>query len=351
MDRNPPPANPDLGGIDAPRTPELDTLRLVPDSSGLNQAASLLQAGRLVAFPTETVYGLGADATNPQAIAALYAAKGRPQFNPLIAHVAHLDQARAEGLLNESAEKLAAHFWPGPLTLVVPRNPAGSVCDLACAGLASIGLRFPSHPIARALLEKAGRPIAAPSANRSGHVSPTTPDHVWDDLNRRIDAVVEGYASPVGVESTIIACLDDTPRLLRHGGITREMVEACLGTTLVEGIPTHRGKTDSSQPIAPGMLESHYAPSVPVRLQAETVGADEAILLFGNTRPHGMTGESISLNLSPRGDLTEAAANLYAFLRRLDSSRVSGIAVVPIPEQGLGAAINDRLQRAAAPRS
>ena len=252
VDINQTSANPDLGGI----PPYRDTVRIVPDSAGLEQAGALLRKGGLVAFPTETVYGLGADATQATAIAALYAAKGRPQFNPLISHVATLDQARAEGILNASALKLAERFWPGPLTLVVPRHPAGQVCDLACAGLASIGLRLPSHPIARYLIEKAGRPIAAPSANRSGHISPTTPDHVWDDLNTRIDAVLEGFASPVGVESTIIACLDDSPVMLRHGGITREMIADCLGYDISDSHQT----ADTTKPLAPGMLDSHYAP-------------------------------------------------------------------------------------------
>ena len=342
VDINQTSANPDLGGI----PPYRDTVRIVPDSAGLEQAGALLRKGGLVAFPTETVYGLGADATQATAIAALYAAKGRPQFNPLISHVATLDQARAEGILNASALKLAERFWPGPLTLVVPRHPAGQVCDLACAGLASIGLRLPSHPIARYLIEKAGRPIAAPSANRSGHISPTTPDHVWDDLNTRIDAVLEGFASPVGVESTIIACLDDSPVMLRHGGITREMIADCLGYDISDSHQT----ADTTKPLAPGMLDSHYAPNAKVRLGAITVSAGEAVLLFGADKPAGILEETIRLNLSPRGDLTEAAANLYAYLRRLDRHDITGIAVMPIPDNDLGAAINDRLRRAAAPR-
>ena len=342
MDTNQTSANPDLGGM----PPYRETVRIVPDSAGLERAGALLRAGALVAFPTETVYGLGADATQATAIAALYAAKGRPQFNPLIAHVATLEQAKKEGIFNATALALAERFWPGPLTLVVPRRPDGTVCDLACAGLGSIGLRLPSHPIARYLIEKAGRPIAAPSANRSGHISPTTPDHVWDDLNTRIDAVLEGYASPVGVESTIIACLDDSPVILRHGGITREMITDCLGINLADP----RTTADSTQPLAPGMLETHYAPNAIVRLEAESVGQGEAVLLFGAGQPDGMDEATPRLNLSPRGDLTEAAANLYAYLRRLDRPGMNGIAVMPIPDHDLGAAINDRLRRAAAPR-
>ncbi len=342
MDTNRTSANPDLGGI----APTRDTVRIVPDSAGLERAATLLRDGGLVAFPTETVYGLGADATQATAIAALYAAKGRPQFNPLIAHVATLDQAKAEGVFNATALKLAGQFWPGPLTLVVPRHPDGTVCDLACAGLDSIGLRLPSHPIARYLIEKVGRPVAAPSANRSGHISPTTPDHVWDDLNTRIDAVLEGYASPVGVESTIIACLDDHPVILRHGGITREMIADCLGFECAEA----GHSAGQSKPLAPGMLESHYAPHAKVRLDAGTLVTGEAVLLFGPDQPAGMDEATPRLNLSPRGDLTEAAANLYAYLRRLDRHGITGIAVMPIPDHDLGAAINDRLRRAAAPR-
>ena len=329
-------ANPDLGGITR------ETMRLVPDQRGLEEAATRLRQGQLVAFPTETVYGLGADATNPQAIAALYAAKGRPQFNPLIAHVADLAQAMREGRFNAVARQLADAFWPGPLTLVVPRAEQGTVCDLNCAGLASVGLRLPSHPIARALIEKTGRPIAAPSANRSGHISPTESDHVWTDLHGRIDAVIEAYASPVGVESTIIACLDDEPRLLRHGGVTREEILEKTGLALKSG--------EGGAIMAPGMLESHYAPHAGVLLNADCVAPDEAVLLFGPDPITGADQSKARLNLSPRGDLTEAAAHLYDYLRRLDRTGASRIAVAPIPDQVLGAAINDRLRRAAAPR-
>ena len=330
------PANPDLGGI------MRETVRLVPDQRGLAEAGARLREGQLVAFPTETVYGLGADATNPQAIAALYAAKGRPQFNPLIAHVAEQAQALREGLFNQVALQLATIFWPGPLTLVVPRAEDGTVCDLSCAGLKTIALRLPSHPIARRLIEQAGRPIAAPSANRSGHISPTEADHVWSDLNGRIDAVIEAYASPVGVESTIIACLEGEPRLLRHGGVTLEDICDKTGLRLENG--------ESGAVIAPGMLDSHYAPAARVRLNAQTIAENEAALLFGPDHPHAFDRAKAQLNLSPRGDLTEAAAHLYNYLRRLDRTGASGIAVSPIPDHGLGAAINDRLRRAAAPR-
>ena len=329
-------ANPDLGGI------VRETTRLVADQRGLEEAAARLREGQLVAFPTETVYGLGADATNPQAIAALYAAKGRPQFNPLIAHIADHAQALREGHFNHIAQQLAEAFWPGPLTLVVPRAENGTVCDLNCAGLGSVGLRLPSHPIARALIEKTGRPVAAPSANRSGHISPTEADHVWADLNGRIDALIEAYASPVGVESTIIACLGEEPRLLRHGGVTLEDIVEKTGLRLTNG--------EGGAIIAPGMMESHYAPDARVKLNAAAVAPDEAVLLFGPHSPAGSEHAKARLNLSPRGDLTEAAAHLYDYLRRLDRTGATGIAVAPIPDHGLGAAINDRLRRAAAPR-
>ena len=336
VNKNSSPANPDLGGI------ACKTVRLVPDQRGLAEAGERLKEGQLVAFPTETVYGLGADATSPKAISALYAAKGRPQFNPLIAHVCHREQAEREGLFNEQARLLAERFWPGPLTLVLPRQPKGTVCDLACAGLESIGLRFPSHPIAQRVLEQAGRPISAPSANRSGHISPTEAAHVLTDLDGRIDAVVEAYASPVGVESTIIACLGSEPQLLRHGGVTIEEIFAKTGLRIAQ---QGHGKV-----IAPGMLDSHYAPQARVRLNALEAQPDEALLLFGAFEPQGLAEAGPRLNLSPRGDLTEAAANLYGYLRRLDRQATKAIAIAPIPESGLGAAINDRLLRAAAPR-
>jgi L-threonylcarbamoyladenylate synthase len=329
-------ANPDLGGI------ERETTRLVPDRRGLAEAGLRLQKGQLVAFPTETVYGLGADATNPQAIAALYQAKGRPQFNPLIAHVANTEQALHEGDFNAPALRLIEAFWPGPLTLVVPRADNGTVCDLSCAGLSSIGLRYPSHPIAREVIEHAGRPIAAPSANRSGHISPTESDHVWSDLNGRIDALIEAYASPVGVESTIIACLENEPRLLRPGGVTLEDIFEKTGLRMAH--------VESADIIAPGMLDSHYAPDAFVRLNALSIENGEAVLLFGPGKPAGIEKAHSVLNLSPRGDLTEAASHLYDYLRRLDRTGATGIAVMPLPEHGLGAAINDRLRRAAAPR-
>lgn len=313
------------------------TLRLSADAAGEAQAARILREGGLVAFPTETVYGLGADAANPRAVAGIYEAKGRPRFNPLIAHVASFEQARREGVFSPLAEKLAHRFWPGPLTLVVPLAETASVCDLARAGLPSIGLRMPAPKIARDLIAAAGRPVAAPSANRSGHVSPANADHVLADLDARIDAVLDGGACAVGVESTIVALLDDRPRLLRPGGVARAEIEAILGSALAGADPS------DSQPLAPGLLASHYAPGASVRLNARELEPGETGLDFAGQ----LSG---ALDLSPSGDLEEAAANLFSALRRLDAAGATRIAVAPIPAQGLGEAINDRLARAAAPR-
>ncbi|MEH3146027.1 MAG: L-threonylcarbamoyladenylate synthase [Methylobacterium frigidaeris] len=322
------------------------TRRLNPDAAGVAEAARLLRAGALVAFPTETVYGLGVDAGDSAAVAALYAAKGRPRFNPLIAHLPDLARARDEGVFGPEALRLAAAFWPGPLTLVVPAAPAGRVCDLARAGLDSVALRVPSGPLARALLDRAGRPVAAPSANRSGRVSPTSAEHVFGDLDGRIAAILDGGACPVGIESTIVACLEPgRPRLLRPGGLAREAIEAVLGQPL--GAPPRGG---SDAPASPGLLSSHYAPRATIRLDAAEVRPGEAVMLFGAAEPPGLDGASGRLDLSPSGDLAEAAANLYAGLRRLDATGAAVIAVVPLPAHGLGEAIRDRLERAAAPR-
>ncbi|WP_407524843.1 L-threonylcarbamoyladenylate synthase [Methylobacterium oryzisoli] len=319
------------------------TRQLGPDADGLAAAAGLLRAGRLVAFPTETVYGLGADATDAAAVAALYAAKERPRFNPLIAHLPDRDAARREGSFDADALRLAEVFWPGPLTLVVPCAAGGRVCDLARAGLPSVALRVPAAPLARDLLARVGRPVAAPSANRSGRVSPTAAAHVLGDLDGRIAAVLDGGTCPVGVESTIVACLDGTPRLLRPGGVPREAIEAVLGRAL------HR-PAEGPAPLSPGLLASHYAPRAGVRLDAGEIRPGEAALLFGPDYPPGVERARARLNLSPAGDLAEAAANLFAHLRRLDASGAETIAVAPIPLTGLGEAIADRLQRAAAPR-
>ena len=319
------------------------TERLRPDATGLDRAAALLKAGELVAFPTETVYGLGADATNARAVAGIFAAKERPFFNPLISHVVDVAAARREGVFDAHALTLAAAFWPGPLTIVLPRAPAGRVCDLARAGLDTVALRVPSHTLARDLLQRVGVPLAAPSANHSGRVSATSADHVMADLGGRIAAIVEGGPTAVGIESTIVACVGGTARLLRPGGIARADIEAAIGAALGDA-------EDAERPAAPGMLASHYAPRAPVRLDAAAVEPGEAALLFAQHRPASLSRACATLNLSERGDLVEAAANLFDFLRRLDAMKPSGIAVSPIPHERLGEAINDRLKRAAAPR-
>ncbi|MFE1600882.1 L-threonylcarbamoyladenylate synthase [Methylobacterium sp. ID0610] len=320
------------------------TRRLAPDAEGIAQAARLLADGRLVAFPTETVYGLGADATDGAAVAAIYAAKERPRFNPLIAHLPDLAAARREGAFGPEALRLAEAFWPGPLTLVVPLAATARVSDLARAGLDSVAIRVPASPLAHALLTQVGRPVAAPSANRSGRVSPTAADHVLGDLDGRIAAVLDGGPCPVGVESTIVACLDGAPRLLRPGGVPREAIEAVLGRALLAP------EAADAAPRAPGLLASHYAPRAAVRLDAAAIRPDEAALLFGDAQPPGLERARLSFNLSPRGDLAEAASNLFSALRRLDASGAATIAVTPIPRHGLGEAIADRLARAAAPR-
>ncbi len=303
----------------------------------LAKAAALLRGGGLVAFPTETVYGLGADATSPAAVARIFAAKGRPRFNPLIAHVADLEAAHREGRFDANAERLASAFWPGPLTLVLPRTASGTVCDLARAGLDTIGLRVPAHPLAAALLREVGIPVAAPSANPSGRLSPTRAADVAADLplDPKRDAILDGGACDVGVESTIVSCLGATPVLLRPGGVAREAIEAVLRCSLAAPGPNIQ---------APGMLASHYAPVAPLRLAVASLELGEIGLDFAR-RLDGST-----LDLSPDGDLSEAAANLYRYLRELDAARPERIAVAPIPPGGLGSAINDRLRRAAAPR-
>jgi L-threonylcarbamoyladenylate synthase len=324
--------------------PASRTERLTASPASLDRAGALLRAGRLVAFPTETVYGLGADATDAEAVARIYAAKERPEFNPLIAHVASVESALAQGRFDTVAQALADAFWPGPLTLVVPASAKCAVADLARAGLDSIAVRVPAHPLARSLLERVERPVAAPSANRSGRVSPTRAEHVLADLDGRIDAVLDGGPTEVGLESTIVACLGETPALLRPGGIPREAIERIIGRALDDA-----GEAGPS-PRAPGMLASHYAPRARVRLQTTTIHIGEAALLFGPAPPQGVEHAEATLNLSERGDLTEAAGNLFAHLRALDESGAVTIAVMPIPDRGLGEGINDRLRRAAAER-
>jgi L-threonylcarbamoyladenylate synthase len=319
-----------------------NTRRLSAHAADLEVARAILRAGGLVAFPTETVYGLGADAGNPEAVARLYAAKERPSFNPLIAHLLDLQAARGQGLFDASAQALAEAFWPGPLTLVVPTAPSCTISDLARAGLDSVALRVPAHPLARELLAGLSAPVVAPSANRSGRVSPTWAEHVLADLDGRIDAVLDGGPTEVGLESTIVACISDGPRLLRPGGVPREDIERVVGPLL--------GPSHETTPRAPGMLQSHYAPRAVVRLGAAEISAGEAALLFGPAPPAGSDRAAAALNLSARGDLVEAAANLFSHLRALDASGARAIAVAPIPATGLGEAINDRLRRAAAER-
>ena len=328
----------------------LTTRVLKADAAAIAEAARVLAAGGLVAFPTETVYGLGADAGNGEAIARLYAAKGRPAFNPLIAHVASAAAARKLARFDVAAERLAAAFWPGPLTLVLPKAADCPVAALASAGLDSVAVRVPAHPVAQEFLRAFGGPVVAPSANRSGHVSPTTAAHVLADLGGRIDLIVDGGATPVGLESTIVACLGESlgesfgePALLRPGGVPRAAIEEVLGASL----------TDATAPLetaprAPGMLASHYAPRTRLRLDARAADAREALLAFGPTLAEGSALAVKVLNLSARGDLIEAAANLFSHLRALDAAGAETIAVMPIPHHGLGEAINDRLRRAAA---
>jgi L-threonylcarbamoyladenylate synthase len=325
----------------------LKTQILPAGEAAVAAAARVLAEGGLVAFPTETVYGLGADATNPAAIARLYQAKGRPAFNPLIAHVGDIAAARHIARFDATAAALAQAFWPGPLTLVLPKAAGCAVADLATAGLDTVAIRIPAHPVAREILHAFGGAVVAPSANLSGHVSPTTADHVRSDLAGRIDLIVDGGPVAVGVESTIVGCFEE-PMLLRPGGVPRAEIERVLGRTLAQA--PHETDGDSNQPLAPGMLASHYAPRAKVRLNAVSVEPGEALLAFGLGAISGIDGASRVLNLSERGDIDEAAAHLFGHLRALDSQGVRTIAVMPIPDDGLGEAINDRLRRAAVGR-
>jgi L-threonylcarbamoyladenylate synthase len=305
------------------------------------EAAKLLRAGELVAFPTETVYGLGGDATNERAVAAIFEAKGRPQFNPLISHVLDANEAKRYVQWSETADKLARRFWPGPLTLVLPRSPNSAIALLATAGLDTVAIRAPSHSVAQGLIRAAGRPIAGPSANRSGAVSPTTAEHVAMSLGDRVKLILDGGPCVVGLESTVLDLTTGQATLLRPGGATREAIEAVIGPiALSDALPSGDAARKS-----PGQLRSHYAPGRAVRLNATSVGADEGLLAFG---PNPPAGAMLTCNLSPTGDLGEAAANLFAQLRALDRPGIGRIAVMPIPESGLGLAINDRLRRAAA---
>ncbi len=334
-----------------------ETRLLAADPHGIAEAAALLAAGHLVAFPTETVYGLGADARNDRAVAAIFAAKGRPAFNPLIVHVAGLAEAEEIAHFDATARRLAATFWPGPLTLVLRLRENSGISALVTAGTGHVALRAPAHPLARALLQASGLAIAAPSANPSGAISPTRAAHVLAGLGGKIAAVIDGGACAVGVESTILGFAPE-PHLLRPGGLPLEAIEACLGA------PVPARADDPERPTAPGQLASHYAPDARLRLNATAPRPDEVWIGFGP--PTGEAGQSMStgeagqsnspgsadLTLSPHGDLVEAAANLFHILREADALAGPGgaIAVAPIPATGLGRAINDRLARAATPR-
>ena len=321
---------------------------LKADAAGIGEAVDILRTGGLVAFGTETVYGLGADATNARAVAGIFAAKGRPHFNPLIAHYADAGAAFADAAAEPRAVALARAFWPGPLTLVLPRRPDCQVALLAGAGLETLAVRVPAALTALALLRAFARPIAAPSANRSGQVSPTTAAHVLDGLAGRIDAVLDSGPCPVGVESTVLDLTGSQPFLLRPGGTTIEAIEAVIGP-VARGIP-HAVAQAARGLRSPGLMVSHYAPALPVRLDAATVSEREALLAFGDPLP----GAGTVFQLSKRGDAVEAAASLFSGLRWLDAEgqrlALDRIAVMRIPDSGLGLAINDRLQRAAAPR-
>jgi L-threonylcarbamoyladenylate synthase len=303
--------------------------------TSMKEAASLLQAGELVVFPTETVYGIGADARNDLAVAHIFEVKGRPQFNPLIIHVLDLEQASSYAVFEDVATQIAEQFWPGPLTLVLPRRPHSNISRLASAGLNTVAVRAPRHPAARRLLELANCPVAAPSANLSGNLSPTNPHHVSKSLEDDVPLILDGGPCSVGVESTIIDCSVTPPSILRPGGIPVEQIEKKIGALGAPNLHTIR---------APGMLINHYAPTTPIRLNARECQTGEGLLAFG---PNPINGAKITKNLSQSGDLVEAAANLFAMLHTLDAASCTTIATMPIPDYGLGLAINDRLRRAA----
>lgn len=321
----------------------LDTSTGAAREAAIATATAALKRSELVGMPTETVYGLAGDATCADAVAAIFASKARPRFNPLISHVPSLSEAESLADFSPVARRLGEAFWPGPLTLVLPIRRPSPIADLATAGLDTIALRVPAHPVARALLTAFGKPIAAPSANRSGGVSPTTAAHVVADLGSRVTVVLDGGATDVGVESSIVGLIDSVPRYLRPGGVSRDALEQVLGMRLAGP------KDDAGKPSAPGMLASHYAPAAQLRLDVHDVRPGEALLAFGADEPTGSGNAMARINLSESGDVREAAVRLFASLRELDT-HTDTIAVMPIPETGLGEAINDRLRRAAAPR-
>lgn len=330
-----------------------DHPRIFPsDVVHIAKAASLLREGRLVAFPTETVYGLGAHARDDAAVRGIYDAKGRPPGNPLIVHIAHLNDIADDIVWPDAANALAEHFWPGPLTLIVKRSAHCTLSPLVSAGGDTVGIRMPGHEVARSLLLTCGIPVAAPSANRSGHISPTQASHVAASLNTPPAMILDGGSCDVGLESTVLDVTTSPARILRPGSITFEMIQPFMHVvpyqTITEAIRPHPSLTDKTHGLSsPGLLSSHYAPGLPVRLDATYADPDEALIAFG---PAPLTGAAQTLNLSAEGDLQEAAAGLFAALQALDDARFTGIAVMPIPNEGIGIAINDRLQRAAAPR-
>ena len=311
------------------------------DAAAIDQAARLIRAGRLVAFPTETVYGLGADATNDRAVAEIFAAKGRPRFNPLIVHFAALEDAARHVVLDDRAQALADAFWPGPLTLVLNRKTDTTLSQLVSAGLGTVAVRLPANDIARRLIAASGTPLAAPSANRFGEISPTTAEHVAGSLGDAPAMTLDGGPTEVGIESTVLDLSAGSPALLRPGAVTGETIAALIGDIDVPS-EAATGRPEKS----PGRLARHYAPRHPLRINASRPEAGEVLLAFGPEPPEGAR---LTLNLSPNGDLVEAAANLFAMLHRLDAEAGDGIAVMPVPEIGLGHAINDRLKRAAHP--
>ncbi|MDC9700795.1 MAG: L-threonylcarbamoyladenylate synthase [Alphaproteobacteria bacterium] len=321
----------------------INPILLEGNDHGVQQAAYALRDGKLVAFPTETVYGLGANAFNLRAVSRIYEVKGRPSFNPLILHVTDFSAAERLGYFNLYARSLASTFWPGPLTLVLPCRKGTRISSSATAGLGTIAIRIPSHPLARRFLELTGVPVAAPSANRSGRISSTRVQHVSSAFVSGIDVILDGGPASIGLESTIVSCDAGGVTLLRPGGLIREEIEHCLGIP-ISTVPV------SLLPCAPGQLSSHYAPRAVLRLNATHVVPGEALLTFGSAPVAESSCAGSCLNLSPSGDLKEAASNLFDFLHFLDKEVVSAIAVVPIPSSGLGETINDRLRRAAAPR-
>ncbi len=321
----------------------------VPTPDLITEAANMLLSGNLVAFPTETVYGLGADATNGEAVARIFAAKGRPSFNPLISHGANLSMLLGEAEFDDRAFALADKFWPGPLTMILPRKENGKISDLACAGLKTVALRIPNHPVALDLIAKAGVPIAAPSANASGTLSPTAPHHVADSLGDAVPLILAGGATQFGLESTVVDLSGEDTVIVRAGALTADDIADCIDA------PVSYELSATDKPRSPGQLLRHYAPNIPIRLRVVDIAPDEALLAFGSIKFMGVKGggkasdlpaEQIR-NLSETGDLLEAAANLFSYIRQLDKPEFKGIAVMDIPSSGIGIAINDRLHRAA----